>query len=363
MKSKFIVFLVLGYFLAIFSSCGLKEHEVIVPIDADTVKTTVALNLILDTIYVEIIDKVIIDVNNEEVQNIYIQIDENTPIETVVLTFDNAEGQEYSLLTGVGFNFLENQLIVTDETFLDYEVNKEVVLTAKVTIGTEIKEFKIIVGLLDVVDITELIAHFNFDNQTLQDMATGKELISYNSVSYEQLGIHDNYYVNLSGEDEVLILDESTIDLNEDYSICFFANHQLKSGVITESIVCGYDDLGNQIIRIYFEDGKLNIDLQGDNRSELEYDFFTPSKVTLARVAFVKNGNLYSLLVNNNNLEQELLDDTDLVIPTISYWSLGAERSQVGIISNELSGKIDNIRFYQKAISDSDYESIISVDY
>lgn len=363
MKSRVLVLLVLGYFLINLFSCGKKEHEVIVPVDADTIKTTVVIEFIRDTIFVELEDKVIIDVNGQEVQNVYLELDENTINETVVLTFDNSTGQEYSMVTGIGFDFLNNQLIVTDKTVLNYEAVREIVLLAEVISDGGIDQFKIIVGLKDVVDVIDLKAHFNFDEQTLQDQITGKSLVSSNPVAYEQIGTFENYYINFSGNDEVLEWDESTIDLNEDFAICFFANHQLKTGVVTESILVGYDDVGNQLIRLYFEEGKLKVELEGYVLDELEYSFFTPSKVTQARVAFIKYLDKYTLRVNDNGEKSVKFQEAALVIPAISRWSFGAENSESSTINNEFSGRLDNIRFYQREITYSEYQSIISVDF
>lgn len=366
MKSKVLILSVWVYFLLSLSSCGKKQHEIILSLDADTIKTTVNVDFYRDTIFVQSEDIVSIDVNSNEVQSIYVELEENTANQTVVLTFDSSLGQEYFMLTGVGFDFVSNQLVVTDEIFLDHETVTQIELLAEVIKMGEAKQFKIIIGIKDVIDIPKLKAHFNFDGKTLQDLVTGGNLVSLTPINYLQLRSFDNYYVSFTGNDnnEVLEWPENTIDLNQDYSICFFAGHQLKSGVATETVLAGYDVLGNQIIRFYFEQGMLKVELEGDVFSELSYSFFTPSKSTLARVAFMKFKDIYSLRVNDNGVKELIAEEPDLLIGKVASWSLGAEKSPTSSnITNEFSGRMDNFRFYQKAINATEYQSIISVDF
>jgi len=174
MKNKIFIlaFILLGFLANLFTSCGRKEHERISKLAADTVRLTVVkTDTLRDTVITTIEDEIFIDLNEGANRDILITLDENTPNNSEVLTFSN-ENINYSLTSGEGFSIVENKLIVTDDTFLDFETRGEIKL--EIEIEGEDKSFDILVLLNDVVDIPELRTHFNFDQQNLM-----KKLFEY----------------------------------------------------------------------------------------------------------------------------------------------------------------------------------------
>ena len=366
MKNKILFLASITLSVIFFSACSKKKHEVMVTTSADTVKTTVVINqLVVDTIYLEPEDTVFVNTNNLDIRNIYVAVNENTPNGSTVLTFDNTNNQEYIIKLGSGFEFIDNKLVVSNQSLLDYETTTSLEILAEVSKNGEQFPFKILVGVKDVVDVSELKSHFNFDEKNLEDLVSGNSLIPSLPVVYSKVHGFENYYINFSGNDnnEVLEWGNNIIDLNKDFSICFFAVHRIKNGVAIENILAGYDDLGNQIIRLYFEQGDLKVEVNGDIFNELSYSFFTPTKSTHARVALSRSGDTYTLRVNDNGSKDLILEEPDLIIPDVTHWSFGAEKSPGSMITNEYSGRLDNIRFYQKEILLSEYQSIISVDF
>jgi len=103
----------------------------------------------------------------------------------------------------------------------------------------------------------------------------------------------------------------------------------------------------------------MKIDLN-ENTTTLSYSLFNPLNITEVRTALIKNGNLFSLRINANGVNEEINNES---FDDVVRWTFGAEKNATNSIFNSYNETLDNVRFYQKALTLEEYLSIISVDF
>lgn len=343
------------------TSCGKKEHKITLKVKGDTLTNTVVIKDIqIDTVFTELDRDVFVDLNDQEIKSLLISVDENTPNGTEILTFTNTE-INYTIISGVGFSIVNGHLIVSDESILDYEQNKKIELLIEAEGSDDKKQFSVFVLLNDVVDISNLNAHFTF-NGNLLDLVSGESMTQTGTIEYKVNRFdNSNFSVNFVGnaDDKVLEWDKTTIDLNQDFSICFFGLQRQQGFDTKETIIAGYNASNKEVINVFFERGVMKVAFNGVE-SGLSYSVFRTNENTQVRTALIKTGSTFSLRVNNNGVSETVFNES---FNEVVRWSFGAEKNPSISITNGYNEQLDNLRFYQKALTLEEYISVITVDF
>ncbi len=262
------------------------------------------------------------------------------------------------------------KLTVADASKFDFETNPTLTATANATVEGETKSTTITVNLNDLVEPDiDLVAFYQFNGNGTDEKGAKNAEIRGATPTTGVNGTANSAYTTGSGK--YLAIDSSLVDIQKDFSIALWLKADNNSTDISQDVLNSRKDVkdGSEeggIVLVYRKQPTFEQFVFFAFRTTNTVDQIVTKGIneTLTRnqwyhVAIVKSGNTYSFYIdgdlNTSTTSSEVLDNG-------INWAIGANvtQSQGNPPSNEFNGAVDQLRFYNKAISKDVLDKLVA---
>jgi len=210
-----------------------------------------------------------------------------------------------------------------------------------------------------------LVAHYQF-NQGLMDERGNFLMQSTNNEMYgnDRFG-NGNSCLEFDGLDnnQHAWIADSIIEYGKDFSISYWMYlDTVDQSIFQYTITCRFSDSGVSLYGpdLLLEGTKLTFVLR--DGAVNYHTYITPTQTMTAKKWYhteaLQEDSITSLYIDKQLAGRDTIADYgSIVTPKISYWAFGSAINPSGTV-RELDGKLDDIRFYNRAINEEEINAL-----
>lgn len=358
--------ILLASFGSIFSSCERKDHEIMQTIiEQDTLYNNVTID---STVLVPFIvknesDTIFLYNTDQIIQDVIIEIDENQTQGDSILKLSAFTNETltyqltYQSITNA--TSIDNQtglLTIKDSTIFDYEAHQQILISISITGDGIDEQVNIMLNIKDLIDIDGLLAYFSFDDNTIEEhINQGTEWTTMGSYSFYEnsyQGKRTALRLTDLNDNEGVHWGEAIISGNDNFTISLFTT-PFQVNLAQKQIILQSQHTNGHAITFSVSSDQLFVTCKSNSGETrvLSYDAYSSTPYHLV---LMKNGPNFSLYVNGTLRSQGNLTTP---LESIAGWSFGSDYDKT-TITNEYDGAVDEVRFYQQTMIESEINSL-----
>lgn len=276
------------------------------------------------------------------------------------------------------------ELVVADTTLWDFETNPEIKATVVATSGEKEVTGSVVITLKDVKELNVgkngLIAYYSFDNKTLSDsLSNFPDLISAGDGKDPRPDFDRNGDINAiifeSGKHLKLPSQDALVDQDKTFSLSVWVYPQGTRQVMQTILHKKFDyelrvSPGEYISPVSYYSA-ITYGIAGDDpnkwgknlrlsRSNAVNFGSSPRRLRWSHLAIVCDGKSVSVYLNGGKIYTDDLQ-SDKFVNSGHDLLIGASTDEKGDITAKYLGTVDDLRYYNRALTDSQVKALAEV--